>query len=60
MNFMPFIGLQTFKVKLFFENSLQQYFKSLENKSNSLEPPILAYFFQYDPEEVEVLTNVLF
>ena len=53
---MHFICLQIFKVK-FFENSL--WVKSLANKSNSQELPFL-YFYQYDPKEVRVLTNVIF
>ena len=58
MTFMPFIGSQTFKLSLW-KLTVEQYFKSRANKSNSQEPPFL-HFFQYDPEEVRVLANLIF
>ena len=52
MIFMPFIGLQAFKVKLFSE-------KSLASKSNSQESPFLHFFFfsTYNRKVVTVLTK---
>ena len=38
---------------------MDKYFNSLENKNNFLEPPILAFFFQYGPEEVGVFINFI-
>ena len=42
--------------------TVEQYFKSLEDKSNSLELPIFALSnnLQYGLEEVRVLTNLIF
>lgn len=39
---------------------MQQYFKSLEDKSDFLQPPILAFSnsIQYGLQEVKVLTNL--
>ena len=38
---------------------MEQYFKSLANKSNSQESPFL-HLLQYNPKEVRVLTELLF
>ena len=55
--FHRFAGLQS---KVFFwKLTVEQYFKSLANKSNS-QVPIFLHFLQYDPKEVRVLTNLIF
>ena len=59
-DFMPLLGLQPFKLFFFFGNlTVEQYYKSLANKSNSQESPFL-HFLQYDPKEVRVLTDLIF
>ena len=49
----------------FWKLIVEQYFKSLSNKSNSHESPWISifdffFFFQYDPKGVRVLTNLIF
>ena len=52
-----FAGLQSYVLsgKL----TVEQYFKSLANESNSQESPFL-HFLLYDPKEVRVLTDLTF
>ena len=43
----------------FWKITVGQYFKSLANKINTHKSTFL-HFFQYDPKEVRVLTNLIF
>ena len=60
MTVIPFIGLQIFKVKLFFEDSLQS--NTLNHLKTKVTPQhtLLLYFLQYDHKKVRVLTNLIF
>ena len=59
MSFMHFICLHTFKVQVFSENSLwSNILNLLQTKVTPMNPHFL--FFQYDPKEVRVLTNLIF
>ena len=60
MTFMPFIGLQTFKVKLFFENSLWSNILNHLKAKLTPENPLLLHFLQYDPEEVSFEKLIFF
>ena len=57
---MPFIVLQTFKVKLLFENSLWR--NILIHLKTKVKPrnPLFLHFLQYGPEDVRVLINLIF
>ena len=57
---MSFIGLQTFKVKPSFENSLR--ISILNHLKTKVTPYTLLFlhFLQYNPEEVRVLTYLFF
>ena len=57
---MPFVVLQTFKVKLFLENSL--WSNILNHLQTKLTPLILLFFdfLQYGPEEVIILPNWIY
>ena len=57
---MPFIALQTFKVKLLFENSLWE--NILIHLKTKVTPrnPLFLHFLQYGPEDVRVLINLIF
>ena len=57
---MPFIVLQTFKVKLLFENSL--WTNILIHLKTKVTPwnPLFLHFLQYGPEDVKVLINLIF
>ena len=57
---MPFIVLQTFKVKLLLENSLWR--NILIHLKTKVTPrnPLFLHFVQYGPEDVRVLTNLIF
>ena len=57
---MPFIVLQTFKVKILLENSLwRNILIHLKTKVTPQNPQFL-YFIQYSPEDVRVLINLIF
>ena len=56
---MPFIGLPIFNA-FFWKLTVEQYFKSLANKSNFQQPPFLYFFSVYNTKEVRVLTNLIF
>ena len=60
MIFMPFIGLQTFKVKLFTENSLwSSNLNHWQTKVSLMNPHFCISFSIYNPKEVAVLTNLI-
>ena len=62
MIFMPFIGLQAFKVKLFSKNSLcSSILNHLQTKVTLKNPNSCIFFFTiYNPKVVTVLTNLIF
>ena len=62
MIFIPFIGLQTFKVKLFSEKSLWgSILNYLQTKVTPKNPHSCIFFFSiYNSKEVRVLTNLIF
>ena len=61
MIFMPFLGLKTFKVKLFSENSLwSSILNHLQRKITPKNPHFCVFFNTYDPKEVIILTNLIF
>ena len=62
MVFMPFIGLQAFKVKLFSENSLwSSILNHLQAKVTPKNPHSCIFFFStYNPKVVTVLTKLIF
>ena len=60
MIFMPFIGLQIFKVKRFFENSQWSIVLNHLKINLTAYNPLFLHFPQYDPEEVRVLANLFF
>ena len=55
--FHRFADLQS--LAFFWKLTVEQYFKSLANKSNWQELPFL-HFLQYDPKEMRVLSNLIF
>ena len=57
---MPFIVLQTFKVKLLLENSLWRNILIHLKTKVTPQKPLLLYFVQYYPEDVRVLINLIF
>ena len=62
MIFISFIGVQTFKVKLFTENSLwNSTLNHLQTKVTPKNPNscILFFFIIYNPKEVTVLKNLI-
>ena len=57
---MPFIVLQTFKVKLLLENSLWRNILIHVKTKVTPRNPLFLHFVQYGPEDVRVLTNLIF
>ena len=62
MIFIPFIGLQAFKVKLFSENSLwTSILNRLQKKVTLKNPHFCIFFFSiYNSKEMTVFTDLIF